>query len=144
MRECAYVTKIVEFCHGFEKPGELNFAKGGGLIPAIVQNAQTGQVLMLGFMNEESLQKTLDTALVTFFSRERQKLWTKGEESGNFLHVRSICCDCDKDSLLVMARPDGPTCHKGTVSCFDASPLADATARYAVAVQNVAAINSLK
>lgn len=117
-------------CHGFTCYSDLDFKKGNGLIPAIVQNAQTGQVLMLGFMNEDALDKTVKTGLVTFFSRDRQKLWTKGEESGNFLHVRAITCDCDMDTLLILARPDGPTCHKGTTSCFDLSPLADATARY--------------
>ena len=109
---------------------KLDFEKVDGLMPAIVQDCQTGQVLMMGYMTKESLQKTLDTGFVTFFSRTRQKLWTKGEESGHFLHMRSITCDCDKDTLLVLARPDGPTCHKGTTSCFDESPLADATSRY--------------
>lgn len=122
-----------EFCHGFEKLEELDFAKGDGLIPAIVQNAQNGQVLMLGYMNQEALQKTLDTRLVTFWSRDRQKLWTKGEESKNYLHLRSITVDCDKDALLIMARPEGPTCHKGTVSCFDTSPMADASVKYLAA-----------
>ena len=121
---------MLEYCHGFEKIDEIDFAKGNGLVPAIVQDAQTGQVLMLGYMNKESVQKTIDSKRVTFFSRERQKLWTKGEESGNFLHVRSITIDCDKDTLLVLARPEGPTCHLGTVSCFDASPLSDSSARY--------------
>lgn len=124
---------MLEFCHGFEKISELDFAKGNGLIPAIVQNAQDGQVLMLGYMNEEALQKTLDTRLVTFYSRDRQKLWTKGEESKNFLHLRSIATDCDKDSLLILARPEGPTCHKGTKSCFDASPMSDAGVKYLAA-----------
>lgn len=122
-----------EYCQGFEKISEIDFAKGNGLVPAIVQNAQDGQVLMLGYMNEEALQKTLDTKLVTFYSRDRQKLWTKGEESQNYLHLRSICVDCDKDTLLVLARPDGPTCHLGTKSCFDASPMADATVKYLAA-----------
>lgn len=126
-----------EFCHGFEKLSELDFAKGNGLIPAIVQNAQTGQVLMLGYMNEEALQKTLDTRLVTFYSRDRQKLWTKGEESQNFLHLRSVTCDCDKDTLLILARPDGPTCHLGTVSCFDESPMADASVKYLAALKGL-------
>lgn len=121
---------IKEYFHGFTEISELDFKKGNGLIPAIVQDAQTGQVLMLGYMNAESIQKTVDTHLVTFFSRDRQKLWTKGEESGNYLRVRAITCDCDKDTLLVIARPEGPTCHKGTTSCFDESPLPDATVRY--------------
>lgn len=127
---------MTEYCHGFEKLTELDFAKGNGLIPAIVQDAQTGQVLMLGYMNLESLQKTIDTKYVTFYSRDRKTLWTKGEQSGNFLHVRSITCDCDKDTLLVLARPEGPTCHKGTTSCFDSSPLPDGSARYIMAVKN--------
>lgn len=125
---------MLEYRHGFEKIEELDFAKGNGLIPAIVQNAQDGQVLMLGYMNQEALEKTLQTRLVTFYSRDRQKLWTKGEESGNYLHLRAITTDCDRDTLLVLARPDGPTCHKGTKSCFDASPMADATVKY-LAVQ---------
>jgi phosphoribosyl-AMP cyclohydrolase len=121
---------VIRYFHGFESIDDLDFDKVDGLMPAIVQDCQTGQVLMMGYMTKESLQKTIDTHCVTFFSRARQKLWTKGEESGNFLHMRSITCDCDKDTLLVLARPDGPTCHKGTTSCFDASPLADATSRY--------------
>lgn len=121
---------MIRYFHGFESIEELDFAKNNGLIPAIVQDCQTGQVLMMGYMNKESIQKTIDTHMVTFFSRDRQKLWTKGEESGNFLHMRAITTDCDKDTLLVLARPDGPTCHKGTTSCFDASPLPDATNRY--------------
>lgn len=121
--------KALEYCHGFDSFDELDFAKGNGLIPAIVQHNQTGQVLMLGYMNRESLEKTISSKLVTFWSRDRKKLWTKGEESGNFLHVRSICTDCDKDTLLVLALPEGPVCHLGTVSCFDASPLPDATSR---------------
>lgn len=124
------MPSVRKFCFGFKEVNELDFAKGNGLIPAIIQHVQTGQVLMLGYMNQEALEKTLETGLATFFSRDRQRLWTKGEESGNFLHVRSMCCDCDRDTLLVLALPDGPTCHLGTVSCFDASPFADATARH--------------
>ena len=101
-----------------------------GLIPAIVQDASTRVVLMQAYMNRESIEETLRSGKVCFFSRSRRRLWTKGEESGHFLHMRSITCDCDKDTLLVLARPDGPTCHKGTTSCFDESPLADATSRY--------------
>lgn len=127
------MPSVRKFCNGFKSVDELDFAKGGGLLPAIIQHVQTGQVLMLGYMNKESLEKTLETGLATFYSRDRQKLWTKGEESGNFLHVRAMTCDCDNDTLLVLALPDGPTCHKGTVSCFDASPFADATARYLLA-----------
>ena len=99
----------------------LDWAKTDGLIPAIVQDATSGQVLMLGCMNEEALAKTLETGKVTFFSRSKGRLWTKGETSNNWLHLVDIATDCDSDALLVLARPDGPTCHRGTVSCF--SPL---------------------
>ena len=98
----------------------LNFDPDSGLIPAIIQDASTGRVLMLGYMNRESLQKTTDTGLVTFFSRSRNTLWTKGETSGNTLKVVSISDDCDSDTLLVKAHPVGPTCHTGADSCFDA------------------------
>ena len=97
---------------------KIDFEKGGGLVPAIVQDAKTEQVLMLGYMNEASLSKTQDTGLVTFYSRSRQELWTKGETSGNTLRLKSIMVDCDNDTLLVRAIPTGPTCHEGTVSCF--------------------------
>ena len=97
---------------------KIDFEKGGGLVPAIVQDAKTEQVLMLGYMNEASLTKTQDTGLVTFYSRSRQELWTKGETSGNTLKLKSIMVDCDNDTLLVRAMPTGPTCHEGTVSCF--------------------------
>lgn len=99
----------------------LDWAKTDGLIPAIVQDATSGQVLMLGCMNEEALAKTLETGKVTFFSRSKGRLWTKGETSNNWLHLVDIATDCDSDALLVLARPEGPTCHRGTVSCF--SPL---------------------
>lgn len=99
----------------------LDWAKTDGLIPAIVQDATSGQVLMLGCMNEEALAKTLETGKVTFFFRSKGRLWTKGETSNNWLHLVDIATDCDSDALLVLARPDGPTCHRGTVSCF--SPL---------------------
>ena len=89
-----------------------------GLIPAIVQHAHTGEVLMLGFMNAEALATTQATQRVTFFSRSRQQLWTKGETSGNILHLVEIRRDCDSDALLVLALPDGPTCHTGNASCF--------------------------
>ena len=89
------------------------------LIPAIVQDAATGQVLMLGYFNAEAWQRTQAEGRVTFFSRAKQRLWTKGETSGNFLHVVSLHVDCDQDTVLVMARPDGPTCHRGTTSCFE-------------------------
>lgn len=89
-----------------------------GLIPAIVQDANTGMVLMQAYMNRESLDETLKSGKVCFFSRSRQKLWTKGEESGNFLHLKTILADCDNDSLLVKAVPAGPTCHTGTDTCW--------------------------
>jgi len=96
----------------------INFEKGGGLVPAIVQDARTEQVLMLGYMNAESLAKTQESGLVTFYSRSRQELWTKGETSGNTLKLTSITVDCDHDTLLIRAVPTGPTCHTGTISCF--------------------------
>lgn len=98
---------------------QLDFTKIDGLIPAVIQDASTGKVLMLGFMNEEALQKTIDEKIVTFFSRSKNRLWAKGETSGNFLHVVDMKVDCDKDTLLIKARPDGPTCHTGADTCFD-------------------------
>ena len=89
-----------------------------GLIPAIVQDAETRVVLMLGYMNRESLEKTLTSRLVCFYSRSRQKLWTKGEESGNFLYLKEIKVDCDQDTLLIKVSPAGPTCHTGTDTCW--------------------------
>lgn len=97
----------------------LDFNKTGGLIPAIIQDYQTNKVLMLGFMNEESLAKTRETGKVTFFSRSRQRLWTKGEESGNFLFVVSVSEDCDGDTLLIKVNPAGPVCHTGNDTCFN-------------------------
>lgn len=97
---------------------EIDFKKMGGLVPAIIQDADTRCVLMLGYMNEEALQKTLQTGKVTFWSRSRNVLWTKGETSGNFLHLVSIKSDCDHDTLLVRVHPDGPTCHLGTDTCW--------------------------
>lgn len=106
-----------------EKGKELDFSKSPeGLVPAIVQDADTGKVLMLGYMDKEAYSKTLETGLVTFWSRSRKTLWTKGETSGNYLHVKDLFVDCDSDTLLVFAIPDGPTCHRGTVSCFDTPP----------------------
>ena len=96
----------------------LAWVKMDNLIPAIVQNAITGKVLMQGYMNQDALDKTLATGHVTFFSRSKQRLWTKGEESGNTLNLHSITADCDQDSLLVLANPVGPTCHTGTESCW--------------------------
>jgi len=92
------------------------------LIPAIVQDAATGQVLMLGYFNAEAWQRTQAEGRVTFFSRSKQRLWTKGETSGNYLQVVSLHVDCDQDTVLVLAHPDGPTCHRGTTSCFEALP----------------------
>ena len=100
----------------------LDFAKQGGLIPAIVQDADTGRVLMLGYMDEAALEATRATSRVTFFSRRRGALWTKGETSGNALVLVSIHADCDRDALLVRARPLGPTCHTGSASCFGEVP----------------------
>ena len=97
----------------------LDFDKMGGLIPAIVQDARTKNVLMLGFMNKEAYEKTLELQKVTFYSRTRQKIWTKGEESGHFLDLVSIEVDCDNDTLLVKAIPNGPVCHTGTTTCFN-------------------------
>ncbi len=96
----------------------IDFEKMGGLVPAIIQDAETRQVLMLGFMNEEAYQKTVETKKVTFWSRSRNCLWTKGETSGNFLNLVDIKIDCDNDTLLVKANPDGPTCHTGTDTCW--------------------------
>lgn len=93
--------------------------KSDGLLPVIVQDADTLKVLMLGYMDNEAYDETVKTGLVTFYSRSRQGLWVKGETSGNYLHVDSMRADCDCDTLLIMARPDGPTCHRGTTSCFD-------------------------
>ncbi len=90
-----------------------------GLLPAIIQDADTLKVLMLGYMTQEAFEKTQATGLVTFFSRSRQCLWTKGESSGNYLHVVDMYADCDADTLLIKAHPDGPTCHRGTTACFD-------------------------
>lgn len=97
---------------------QLDFEKVNGLLPAIVQNAVSGRVLMLGYMNRQALEKTLQTGLVTFWSRSKGRLWTKGETSGNFLNLVDIGTDCDNDSLLILARPQGPTCHLGRESCF--------------------------
>lgn len=105
----------------------IDFKKGDGLVPAIVQDAETKNVLMLGYMNEEAFLKTKSTQKVTFFSRSKNRLWTKGEESGNFLNLVDLKIDCDNDTLLVLASPVGPTCHKGTGTCWNeennASPL---------------------
>ena len=96
-----------------------------GLVPVIVQDANTNVVLMLGFMNAEALQKTLDTKLVTFFSRSKNRLWTKGETSKNYLHLIDIKPDCDKDTILIKAKPDGPVCHTGADTCFNEKNIND-------------------
>jgi len=90
-----------------------------GLVPAIVQDALTKNVLMLGYMNKDAYSKTVDTGKVTFFSRTKRRLWTKGEESGNFLNMVELKVDCDNDTLLIKAKPEGPTCHKGSDTCWD-------------------------
>ena len=106
---------------------DIDFGKCGGLVPAIIQDATTNKVLMLGYMNQEALDKTKETGLVTFFSRSRQTLWTKGEISGNYLKLVDMKIDCDNDTLLVKAIPAGPVCHKGTDTCWgetnESSPL---------------------
>ena len=99
-----------------------DFNKTTGLLPVVIQDAVTMQVLMLGYMNEEAFKKTQKEQKVTFFSRSKNRLWTKGETSGNFLWVKEMFLDCDEDTLLILANADGPTCHKGTVSCFDNQP----------------------
>jgi phosphoribosyl-ATP pyrophosphohydrolase/phosphoribosyl-AMP cyclohydrolase len=96
----------------------IDIKSAHGLIPAIIQDSETKNVLMLGYMNEESLQKTIETKKVTFFSRSKQRLWTKGEESGNFLNLVDIKNDCDGDTLLIQAKPVGPTCHTGADTCW--------------------------
>ena len=97
---------------------ELDFKKGNGLIPAVIQDNSTLQVLMVGWMNEEAFEKTLSGKKVTFFSRSKNRLWTKGETSGNFLYVEAIQPDCDNDSILIKVTPAGPVCHTGSTSCF--------------------------
>ena len=106
---------------------EIDFNKMGGLVPAIIQDVTTKNVLMLGFMNKDAYDKTVETGKVTFFSRTKNRLWTKGEQSGNFLHVVSIKNDCDNDTLLIRVHPEGPVCHTGTDTCWgeknEANPL---------------------
>jgi phosphoribosyl-ATP pyrophosphohydrolase/phosphoribosyl-AMP cyclohydrolase len=98
---------------------KLNYSRNKGLIPAIIQDVSTGKVLMLAYMNAESLEKTKETGKVTFYSRSRQRLWTKGETSGNYLILEEIIPDCDKDTLLIKVKPTGPACHTGQDTCFD-------------------------
>lgn len=101
----------------------IDFEKMGGLVPAIIQDAHTKNVLMLGFMNEDAYRVTVETGRVTFFSRTKQRLWTKGETSGNFMRVVTIEKDCDEDTLLVRVLPSGPVCHRGTDTCFEGENL---------------------
>lgn len=101
-----------------EQVASLAWGKDDGLLPAVVQHARTGKVLMLAYMNQESLHLTLSTRRAVFYSRSRQRLWTKGETSGHFLCIVDVSADCDSDAILVIADPLGPTCHKGTESCF--------------------------
>ena len=102
-------------------PNSVDFQKSEGLVPAIVQDYATEKVLMLGYLNREALDKTLEEGIVTFYSRSKNRLWTKGETSNNFLHLVSIAVDCDQDTLLIKARPDGPTCHTGADTCWNES-----------------------
>jgi phosphoribosyl-AMP cyclohydrolase / phosphoribosyl-ATP pyrophosphohydrolase len=100
---------------------QLDFSKGDGLLPVIVQHARSGKVLMQGFANKDALQKSLETGDVTFFSRSKNRLWTKGESSGHTLKLQSMAADCDQDSILALVLPIGPTCHVGTESCWHAA-----------------------
>jgi phosphoribosyl-ATP pyrophosphohydrolase/phosphoribosyl-AMP cyclohydrolase len=104
---------------------DIDIKSAHGLIPAIIQDSETKNVLMLGYMNEESLQKTIETQKVTFYSRSKQRLWTKGEESGNFLNLVDIKNDCDGDTLLIQVKPVGPTCHTGADTCWQTENKAD-------------------
>ncbi|MUP39082.1 bifunctional phosphoribosyl-AMP cyclohydrolase/phosphoribosyl-ATP diphosphatase HisIE [Labilibaculum euxinus] len=97
---------------------QIDFEKGEGLVPAIIQDVKTQKVLMLGYMNKESYEKTIETGKVTFYSRSKKRLWTKGEESGNFLELKDLSLDCDNDTLLIKVAPVGPVCHKGTDTCW--------------------------
>ena len=101
------------------KMNEIDFSKGNGLVPAIVQDAQTDKVLMLGYMNQAAIDKTNELGKVTFFSRSKQRLWTKGESSKNYLELVSMKVDCDQDALLIKANPQGPTCHTGADTCWN-------------------------
>lgn len=100
-------------------PNSVDFQKTDGLVPAIIQDHLSNKVLMLGYMNREALEQTLSDGKVTFFSRSKNRLWTKGESSSNFLHLIDIAVDCDQDTLLIKARPDGPTCHTGADTCWN-------------------------
>lgn len=125
-------------------PARLDWAKGDGLLPAIVQDAATLRVLMLGYMNREALEATLASGRVTFYSRSKQRLWTKGESSGHVLELVSVDADCDDDTLLVLAHPHGPTCHLQRASCFPEAPGRDATpAQLSVSSADVAFLAEL-
>lgn len=100
---------------------EVDFSKGEGLVPVIIQDQMSNKVLMLGYMNDEALEKTMQEGKVTFFSRSKNRLWTKGETSNNYIHVGEIAIDCDSDTLLIKANPAGPTCHTGDDTCFSES-----------------------
>ena len=113
----------------------MDFTKLNGIIPAIIQDAETRRVLMLGFMNQEALEKTESQGRVTFFSRTKGRLWTKGEESGNFLNVKEILKDCDRDTVLVKVIPEGPVCHTGSDTCFDESNMG--TTRFLTELQEL-------
>ena len=97
---------------------QIDFTKGNGLVPAVIQNINSLQVLMVGYMNKEAFEKTVNEKKVTFFSRSKDRLWTKGETSGNYLYVREILTDCDNDSILIKVDPEGPVCHTGSTACF--------------------------
>lgn len=111
----------------------------GGLVPAVIQDADTNQVLMLGYMNQEALEKTQSSGLVTFYSRSKNRLWTKGETSGHTLQLVSLAEDCDNDALLVKVKPNGPTCHTGDTSCFGE----DSSSRRAAAIQFIARLEEV-
>lgn len=111
-------TSLIDFASNLFSPDDLDWCKQGGLLPAIVQDAVTGRVLMLAYMNKQALAKTLSTGEVHFFSRSRRSLWKKGETSGNVLKLASVAADCDADTLLVRALPAGPVCHTGSADCF--------------------------
>ncbi|MBF8962270.1 bifunctional phosphoribosyl-AMP cyclohydrolase/phosphoribosyl-ATP diphosphatase HisIE [Pontibacter sp. FD36] len=118
---------------------KIDFDKMGGLVPAVIQDAATSQVLMLGYMNQEALDKTQKEGLVTFFSRSKNRLWMKGETSGHTLQVVSIVDDCDNDSLLIKVNPNGPTCHTGDTSCFGEDP----SAKRLAAIQFIARLEEV-
>lgn len=111
---CYLVVKNI-----MQKQVVIDFEKMNGLIPAVIQDLQSKEVLMVGFMNKEAWEKTVETKRVTFWSRTREMLWIKGETSGNYLEVQKILLDCDSDTLLIMAKPTGPVCHLGTQTCFE-------------------------